>query len=1329
MKFNEFNPQIDNWDSYIDRLKYCFEANGVVTDSAKRANFFTICGSHVFETVLALISPRKSGDVTFSDIENILTKHYSPKSNEISLSYKFYKCDQLQSESTSDYITKLRKLSSGCNFPNLERMLRDRLVCGMRDANLQYELLKRDNLRYEDVVTAMMSAENAGRDARMIQNDAARQRHGATVESMTAPDGDNLTAPFEPMDINAMQTSTSIRFCYRCGDRHSGECRFTRAVCRYCKKKGHIEKVCIAKKKDSKINFSVEETQGHMNGIYCFETPAGSVSAYRVRVTLDEIPVVMEIDTGASFSLINERTWQTVRDTRTRRSLKPSFLNLHTWTKSRLPILGQTTIRVRYKDVEHDLNVIVAKGAGPNLLGRNWFGPLNIGLNINFVSKNEMSMVEKIVNKHSDIFKEGLGTYRGEPVSIHLLPNAVPKFLKARPVPYAIKHKVEDEITRLEREGVLRSVPYSKWATPVVPIIKKSGEIRLCGDYRSTVNQATESDTYPMPTTSEVFATIAGGKYFTTLDLDRAYTQVIVDDATAKLLTLNTCKGLYTVHRLAFGVKACPGIFQRLMTSLLAGIPGVAILIDDIIVSGRSIQEMGLRLNNVLERIKRAGLRLNKKKCKFAKERVEFLGFVIDAQGIHPAPSKVEAIIKTPEPSNVQELQAFLGLYNFYERFIPHKATILEPLHRLLDKSRIWQWTKIEQNSFDTAKRLLSSDLTIVHYDLNKPLVLTCDSSDYGVGVVLSHMMEDGQERPVAMSSRTLHIHERRYSQLDKEAAAIMFGIKKFHNYLMGRPFTIVTDHKPLLGIFDPKKPMSNTLSPRLTRIAIALMSHNYRIIYKPGNQIGNADGLSRWPQPMAEEPEPYIGEILLMAEAPDDFPFDAKALAQATLTDKILSRVIHHVLSGWPAKVTDSELRAYWLHRLELSLHNDCILLGCRVVVPPKLRESVLQALHKTHSGIVQTKGLARSYVWWPNINNDIEALIQGCQACLENRHMPPKSTHKWITPTKPWSRINIDFAGPLQGKYFLIAVDAYSRWPEVFIVNNMTSATVIRHLRVMFATHGICEIIVSDNGTPFVSAEMKDFLAANKIRHITTAPYHPSTNGLAERMVQTVKDKLRKMNNQPWDVKLPCMLLGLRATPCSTTQKSPAELLMNRRLRTLLNTIHPDNIQHRKTEAQIDKNSRQKHRESNVGQDIMFRNFGRGPRWLPGTVINKEGPSSYRIETEKGEVVNRHIDQMIRIRETQNEDDVEDSMMEEVDEENVNETITEQRIEDNHESQDQDITEIPNPREWEEVLGIPKLPETDHASKTRLKYNKKIRRHSKSPYNRPGCSKDYYE
>ncbi|CAK1597675.1 unnamed protein product [Parnassius mnemosyne] len=343
----------------------------------------------------------------------------------------------------------------------------------------------------------------------------------------------------------------------------------------------------------------------------------------------------------------------------------------------------------------------------------------------------------------------------------------------------------------------------------------------------------------------------------------------------------------------------------------------------------------------------------------------------------------------------------------------------------------------------------------------------------------------------------------------------------------------------------------------------------------------------------------------------------------------------------------------------------------------------------------------------------------------------MPPKTSCEWITPSKPWSRINVDFAGPFQNKTFLIVVDAYSRWPEVFIVNNMTSGTVIRHLRNMFATHGLCETLVSDNGTAFVSTEMKIFLEANKIKHVTTAPYHPTTNGLAERMVQTIKDKLRKMDDIPWDIKLPNILLGLRVTPCTATKKSPAELLMNRRLRTLLDTLHPDNHQQRKRTQQIISNAQKINRESETGQNVMYRNYGNGPRWLPGTIVNRNGPSSYEITTEDGSLINRHIDQLINRRQsemsaiTRREDeemskkeDIADNS--EIMDNNLAEEITGYNLEKDKTDNEvrEEIIEIPSQEKWAEMLGIPTNMEVTYSGG---KIRNKMNVHSKSPYERP--------
>lgn len=310
-----------------------------------------------------------------------------------------------------------------------------------------------------------------------------------------------------------------MRLCYRCGDRHGGVINTT---CHFCKKRGHLEKICTSKKntyKKTSVNFTDDQPDIHLNGIYSIQYDT-RVPPFVIEVLLENVPIVLQVDTGASFSLVNENTWKKIRYQNQHITLQPISLTLRTWTDTPVKLLGQAEIKVQYKDAICMLNVIIAKGNGPNLLGRDWLTPLNITLNINLISDSDLISMEKIISKYSEIFRDGLGTFNGDPVTIHLKPDATPRFLKARPVPYAIKDRVEKEIDRLVTEGVLQPLPYLECATSVVPIIKKSGDVRLCGDYRSTVNQATESDTYPMPAANEVFATVAGAKFFTTLDLE-----------------------------------------------------------------------------------------------------------------------------------------------------------------------------------------------------------------------------------------------------------------------------------------------------------------------------------------------------------------------------------------------------------------------------------------------------------------------------------------------------------------------------------------------------------------------------------------------------------------------------------------------------------------------------------------------------------------------------------------------------------------------------------------------------------------------------------------
>lgn len=223
---------------------------------------------------------------------------------------------------------------------------------------------------------------------------------------------------------------------------------------------------------------------------------------------------------------------------------------------------------------------------------------------------------------------------------------------------------------------------------------------------------------------------------------------------------------------------------------------------------------------------------------------------MLDSKGLHPSPDKVAAIKDAPAPTCVKELRAFLGLVNYYGCFLPNQSTMAAPLYRLLRDIVTWEWKQSEQRSFKKCKDLLTDESVLVHYDPNLPLTLACDSSAYGIGAVLQHTMPTGEERPVAYASRTLASAEKKYSQIEKEGLALIFGVKKFHQYLWGRKFKMVTDHKPLLTLFGEHKSLPTMAAARIQRWAIILSAYDYHIEYCPSEKHSNADGLSRVPLP-----------------------------------------------------------------------------------------------------------------------------------------------------------------------------------------------------------------------------------------------------------------------------------------------------------------------------------------------------------------------------------------------------------------------------------------------------------------------------------------------
>lgn len=594
--------------------------------------------------------------------------------------------------------------------------------------------------------------------------------------------------------------------------------------------------------------------------------------------------------------------------------------------------------------------------------------------------------------------------------------------------------------------------------------------------------------------------------------------------------------------------------------------------------------------------------------------------------------------MKAPRPTDKHQLRSLLGLVNYYGKFVPNLSSVVSPLNRLLRNDVPWSWSDQCESAYRQLKGLLSAPPVLTHYDPTAPLQLSCDASAYGIGAVLSHVDAKGQCRPIAYASRTLSKAETGYSQIEKEALALVFGVKRFHYYLYGRTFVLVTDHKPLHTILGPKTGIPTIAAARLQRWAVLLSAYTYTLKFKSSAENADSDCLSRLPLPdHSEEPSEERFYVLRFST----LPVNCRDVARETCRDPVLKNVLHYVMSGWPDRAPSDELKPFFHRRCELSLQQGCLVLGTRVVIPKRYQSFMLEELHQGHPGIVRTKELARSYVWWPTIDRDIERQVSACQSCQSQRNLPcPAPLHPWAWPTRPWERVHVDFAGPFKGTMLLVVIDAHSKWPEVFVMKKTSAEKTISCLRDLFCRFGFPETLVSDNGPQFTSTEFAEYMRSIGTRHVRTAPYHPSSNGQAERFVQSLKASLRKSEGLPLQSALADFLLAYRNTPHTTTGEAPAVLLLGRRLRTRLDAVKPSiqaTVAARQFTQTLRRGSSKRHeRHFTVGDSVKVRNFRRGEKWLPGIILARTGPVTYKLSvmTPRGVFQwTRHRNHIVRV------------------------------------------------------------------------------------------------
>lgn len=1249
-KIEPFDLFSGQWSTYVRRIEQFMLLNEIKSE-LKVATLVTLVGERTYNLMCDLCSPATPESKTYDQLVTILKDHLEPQRSEIAERQTFRERRQAPNESITEFLQNLKHLSMHCNFGhNLEENLRDQLVIGIANVDIKSRLFAEKPLTYKKAVELALSLEAAGKHTEKV-NDRCSMGGGVVPGSSggggiggDAGEGLHALQPRAPGGGGGGGCSGGggARACWRCGKAHRADkCRFKNYSCDQCNKKGHLKVMCkMASDKVSakRHNFIKDRDSDSDTEMYNIRVCASGDKPYFIGVKIKDVLLNFELDTGSKISAISENCYKDLFHTY---KIHSDNIKLCSYSGSNIEPIGYILVDATVEGVyENGLKLYIIKNGSRPLLGRSWIRRFNINeLYVNNISQNDSEFREEFITElkknYPSVFTNKLGKCKKE---IRLqLNDKEPVYMRARPVPLALRAAVEGELQRLQREGAIYPVEHSDYGTPIVPVPKASGEIRICGDYKMTINPKLKMDHYPLPRIDELFAALSGGEEYTKIDLTTAYMQVPLHPDSQACTAISTHIGTFAFNRTPYGISCVPEKFQKIMEETLRGLPNTVVFLDDICITGKNRECHKQNVRAVIERLSMMGLTVKINKCDFLKKSVSYLGFIIDKDGLHPDLSKIDAIVKAPTPGNVTQLKAFLGLINYYGKFVPNLSSLLHPLYALLKKEKKWLWSAECEGAFINIKKVLSSDKVLCHYEPALPLVLSVDSSAYGIGAVLAHRYPDSSERPISCASRTLTDTEKNYSQLDKEALAILYGIQKHHQFLFGRNFTLKTDHKPLVYIFGPKGNIPQTAASRLQRWAVKLAAYNFNIEYVTSKDNGNADALSRLPLPQAHGDviDKQAGSCLLLME--EALPVTSKDIAMEIKRDKLLSKIYGYVMFGWPSICEENE-KPFYFRRNELYVEHGCILYKYRIVIPQILQNKILTEIHNGHLGIVKMKSIARNYVYWPSIDKDIESVCRDCEVCRSVRDAPPRcSIHPWEFPTAPWQRLHADFA-QLYGKYYIIVIDAHSKWLEAEEIGSTSARNTITFFRKLFSNFGLPVILVTDNGPPFQSVEFKDFCEKNLIRHTTSAPYRPQGNGAAENSVKLVKKTLKKALREGSDLKdsLSRFLLQYRNCEHATTGVAPAVALLGRRLRNRLDALRPstDARVREMQEKQIER-AKGTTRQFEVGDRVLIKNYQQNStqKWAEGSVLQKTGPVSYKVELNNGQLCRRHCDQLLPI------------------------------------------------------------------------------------------------
>jgi len=1236
------------WKRWRRSFEFYIAAKGVTSDVQKRALLLHTAGMAVqdlFETLSDPGPPGGNADDAASAYDvamRTLDAHFSPKLNTPYERHVFRQMKQESKETVDQFVSRLRRQAENCEFgEQLEENVRDQVI-----DKCSSSLFRRKLLEKGQTLTLTM-AQDLGRTMETV---------ALQVQKM---EGTPLAVNFAKTEHRHDQKSHGSKSaCYRCGKfNHLAKdpnCPAKKAHCRRCGLGGHFEAVCKTKLVPGKPqqNHFASHSKSVKKQVRCVEEqPIDDKPEYvfslsqeeKGHVALDVGGVVIEmlIDSGASCNVIDQCTWNMMKKKQVKCESRKSTKEIYAYgSETPLKVIGMFSCIVTLRQISINADFYVIEGKGKSLLGRNTAEQLGV-LRVGFV--RGINTGQDILAEYPECF-EGIGKLKGFKAKFYVDGNVRPVAQPVRRIPYNLRGPVEEELAKLLKADIIEKVEGpTPWVSPII-VVPKGGtkEIRICVDMRQA-NEAVIRERHPIPTVDDVLYHLNEGTVFSRLDLKWGFHQIELDEDSRGITTFIAHSGLFRYKRLMFGISSAPELYQHVIQQVLTGCAGAHNIADDIIVHGKTSEEHDGRLRLVLECLKRNGLTLNRAKCQIGLPKVQFMGHVLSRHGIGPAADKVKAVAETREPENASEVKSFLGLVNFVARYIPDMSTVSEPLRQLIKKDTHFVFGQKEREAFAELKKRLSSAENLAYFEQGAPTQVIADASPVGLGAVLIQK-QNGVHRVVCYASKSLSAVERRYSQTEKEALALVWACERFHLYLYGMEFELVTDHKPLEVIYSARsKP-----SARIERWVLRLQSYNFKVKYVPGPQ-NIADVLSRLSRSpvTGDDGDDYI-KFVAVASTPK--ALSTSEIERASATDQVLCAVSESLKNNvWPK----GEMVEYRVISEELCFIGKILLRGTRIVMPEILRSRTLELAHEGHPGIVQMKKRLRSKVWWPGIDKDCERQCRTCHGCqLVGMPLKPEPMARTQLPNGPWQDLAIDYMGPLPtGEYILVVVDYYSRYYEIEITRTTTAEKVIKSLKQIFATHGLPYSITSDNGPQFTSEVFAEYLKDNDIVHHRTTPLWPQANGEVERQNRSLlqRIKIAQGEGKNWKEELLTYLFAYRTTPHSTLGISPAEALYGRKLRTKLPELRPsvpddesirdeDRLKKFKGKEYADDRRRAAEADICIGDKVLMKQpyhnkFTTPFQTKPYTVKSKTGNCT-TVESPEGILYKRNVTHLKKYR-----------------------------------------------------------------------------------------------